>query len=214
MSGLEKYGSVKDLFPKKKGIDYNKLEISREGIYSITKPKEAEKISRYIKENFPFVNRIVDGTASVGGNVISFCENFDYVLAIEKNNTTFKMLVNNIVDVYGYKNCNIVNNDLVSEEVLNYIKKNNYDLLFIDPPWGGMDYKKEFILKLGLGEKEKYKPLWSIVNEILKNEIVSTIVLKLPYNYDYFNLIKKNPDTEIKITTPGSRSWRLVLISK
>ena len=41
----------KHLFPEEKDVDYNKLQITDEGLYSITHPKYSELITKYIKES-------------------------------------------------------------------------------------------------------------------------------------------------------------------
>ena len=61
---------------------------------------------------------------------------------------------------------------------------NNYDIFFIDPPWGGPDYKSNDNLKLYLSDKE----LKEIIDLIPKEKF---IVIKIPYNYNY-DYIKKN----------------------
>ena len=61
------------------------------------------------------------------------------MLSIEKNEIHYNLLKNNIEIL------NIDNIKLINDDFINYINLNNinekYDLLFIDPPWGGPNYK-------------------------------------------------------------------------
>ena len=57
--------------------------------------------------------------------------------------------------------------------------KENYDIYFFDPPWGGPNYKKNKNLRLKISDCK----LSEIPNRIvLSNKL---IVFKLPYNYDF-----------------------------
>jgi len=66
---------------------------------------------------------------------------------------------------------------LINDDCLNHIYKNNYDIYFFDPPWGGPNYKKENILDLYLSKIN----IINIIKKINKNKL---IILKVPYNYD------------------------------
>ena len=71
---------MKRFFPQLNEIDLNKLQIDNIGEYSITRPEEASLISEIIiKENNP-EETILDAMAGIGGNSISFCNNFKNVV--------------------------------------------------------------------------------------------------------------------------------------
>ena len=167
---------LKKIYPKPKNNNYNDLSYDVEGLYSITHPNDADKISEKILNIFcgdgKFV-KIVDITASCGGNLISFCKYFGNVTGIEINKNRFDILTKNI-QCYDYKNTKI---NLINDNCLKYLK-NNYHVFFIDPPWGGPKYKKENNIKLYLSGIEISDILLQITNTKL-------IVLKIPYNYNY-----------------------------
>jgi hypothetical protein len=74
------------------------------------------------------------------------------------------------------------------------IETNNLsqDVIYIDAPWGGTDYKKHSRLKLYLGKYE----LSDIYNKF-KNK-AKLFALKVPYNYDINNFILKTGVNLIK----------------
>jgi 16S rRNA G966 N2-methylase RsmD len=161
------------LFPK---TDYKNIQYDDEGLYSITNYKEADLISIIIKNNYNYSNklRILDGTGGLGGNTISFSKNFKKVTSIELNNKRYQMLKNNI-KLYNFKNVEIINCNSIDYLFKN---KNDFDIFFFDPPWGGPNYKKEINLKLKM---ENYS-LSKLAEFIDKNKM---LVLKLPFNYDF-----------------------------
>jgi 16S rRNA G966 N2-methylase RsmD len=166
---------LKKIYPEPKDKDYSKLNYDEEGLWSITHPNDADKISKTILQLSNKFSKIIDLTAGCGGNLISFGKYFENVTGIELSIERYQILKNNIKS-YNY-NINIINDDCIK-----YLNK-NYDIYFIDPPWGGPDYKLVKNLKLYLSNME----LKEIIKKI-KNKIV---VLKIPYNYNY-DYIKQN----------------------
>lgn len=166
----------REFFPNAE-INFNKLQLAPNSSYSITKPKDAKIIEKLINK----VGKdliIFDGTANVGGDSINFGlnSNVKKVYACEINTETFKKLENN-VKVYGLENkVECFNLDTV-ELIKNCMF--NVDILFLDAPWGGKDYKSEKYLDLEMG---KYK-LYEVIRFATKCKNIKNIFLKVPYNY-------------------------------
>ena len=168
------------IFPLIKNFDMDKLQYDDEGLYSISHPDDADYIS-YLILNCVNNNKnlkILDTTAGVGGNTISFSKIFSQVVSIEIDKTRFKMLENN-VKLYNLNNVNLINDDCK-----NYLNS-EYDIIFFDPPWGGPEYKTHKSLELFLGDEN----LINIIEKIPKNKY---IILKLPFNYNLNNLKEYN----------------------
>ena len=161
------------MYFKGKIIDDSKFETTDEGIFSVTPPVEANLFSLIIKNMFPKAKIIMDGTANCGGNTISFGLFFDKVISIEFEKENFDALKNNI-SLYNLDNVEIRHGN-----TLNYYKKEKYDILFLDPPWGGPNYKKKSILDLKLGNKD----IKDMIHD-LKNLKVMGLVFKLPNNFN------------------------------
>jgi predicted RNA methylase len=162
------------IFPKTEEI--NKLLYDTEGLYSISHPDVADKISQFMKDNIKTDNIVIfDGTAGLGGNLLSFAKNFKFVYGIELDNNRFKMLETN-VSCYKYNNIKLLNGNCID------FLDGEYDVYFFDPPWGGPEYKNYSTVDLFLG----YHNLLDIVKKLPKNKHV---IFKVPYNYN-INLLK------------------------
>jgi predicted RNA methylase len=159
-----------------------KILIDEEAIYSTTDQVTANKISREI---IRFVNKesiITDATACIGGSSYSFSKYFDNINAIEIDENRFNYLQNNI-KLLECENVNCIHGDAL-EECL----KLNQDVIFIDPPWGGPEYKKKNIVDLYLSDL----PFSEVCKKL--SQVCKYIIIKVPINFnetDFINNTKK-----------------------
>jgi len=204
---------MEEYFPEKNGVDYNKLQMANNSSYSITKPTDAKQISVFIDK---FVNKknlvIMDGTANVGGDVINFGlnGNVEKVIAVEYNKTTYEKLVNN-VKVYGLEKKVVTLHGDTVKLVERCMGKVKIDILFLDAPWGGRGYKREKFMDLEMGGKRVFE----LVRKVGECGNVSNVILKVPFNYNLYNLIHNNEFKHIvieKIKT--SRGYYLIILIK
>ena len=196
---VSKNANMNLYFPKTNNMD--KLKITNVGIYSISKPDDANWITQKIIDNIdgdPKKMVITDATASVGGNTISFAEEFKKVNAIEMSPIHFEILKNN-VGVYGIKNVDFLLGD--SLEIVPTLKQN---IIFIDAPWGGTGYKKYRTTRLFMSGK----PLTGIVNNLMDK--ADMIVLKVPKNFDYTHFFQ-NVESE-KFIIYKALKFHLIII--
>ena len=203
------------IFPILKKFDnYSKIKIDEESFSYITIREISDTISKIICYHILEYNLnpqkiiIADYTSGVGGNVLSFCKFFKYIYAIELDKTRSEYLSNNI-DVYGFKNVKVINKCAIEYNNENMIN-DNPNVIFIDPPWGGIGYKNNDTLTLKLGQIQIEDLIIDITNQFSNyyNKITLNnlkeksnnynnkfIILKLPKNYDieyFYNHIKKN----------------------
>jgi|SRR5210317_811348 16S rRNA G966 N2-methylase RsmD len=163
----------------------NNLKLDEEAYYSVTDQTTADTISNELLHNFPDVKIITDGTACIGGNTYSFSKYFKKVQAIEIDKTKFDYLQHNI-------NCLGINNvELFNDDVINKIQDLEQDMIFIDPPWGGPNYKDHIYISLNLSGIDI-----SSVCELFKNK-TKYIALKVPIN---FNIIEFEKNTKHFLT--------------
>lgn len=181
---------IEQYFPDIPGINVSKLKMAPNSSYSITKPKDAKQIEEFINKYIGGKKlAILDGTANVGGDVIHFGlnPNVDRVVAIEINADTFAMLQNNI-RVYGLEK----KIQAIHGNSLDIIEKcandEHFDILFLDAPWGGTMYKKQKFLDLEMSGKK----LVDIVKIAQKCRNIDNIILKIPFNYNLFQLIRQS----------------------
>jgi 16S rRNA G966 N2-methylase RsmD len=167
-----------------------KYKLTDKGIYSIAKPVEADKISQILSKYFknPEKTVITDATLGMGGNTISFVKNFKCVNAFELDEVHYKTAKHNI-KVSGFeKKVKIIKGDYT--KLFDSVKQK---IIYIDAPWGGVNYYKVKNLKLKLGGEN----IATFCNK-LKSK-TKYIGLNLPYNYDFNDLLKKTEFEKIKV---------------
>lgn len=166
-----------EIFRIEQNVDIQKLRLTPEGVYSITKRKDGERIINIIKHNvYDLKNKtITDVTGCVGGDTINFGFNCNLVHTIELNKDNFEALQNN-VGVYNLKNVKLYNED--STTFFNW----KTDVLYIDPPWGGPEYKSN--QKLDLFMSSKRIDVW-LEEILLRKNRPDYIFIKLPFNYNF-----------------------------
>lgn len=209
------------IFPQlKNSNNYLKLMIDDESLSYITIREIADLTSKIICHHLIKYNlnpqkvKIIDYTAGVGGNVLSFSKFFNKVYAVEIHKNRYEYLKNN-VDVYEYKNVLCINDSSINFNN-KFLVEINPNVIFVDPPWGGNTYKETDSLRLNLGDVSIETLVIDIFSKLyehtIKCNILTTevnnkkiyrqnifhnkfIVLKLPKNYDieyFYETIKKN----------------------
>lgn len=171
---------LETMFPEKAGIDYSTLKLTPEGAYSITKRADGRKLIQKMISvvGSPKYKSIADLTGNVGGDTIMFGLHFGQVTSIELQEDNYIALKHN-VKTYGLTNVNVINGDSI--HILNW----KVDVVYIDPPWGGPDYKTKIDLDLFLGEQR----LDTYLDFLLKQDWrPAHIFLKLPRNYNFERL--------------------------
>ena len=177
-------------FPAIPGIDMSKLQMAPNSAYSITKPKDAKQIEQFINKHIGGKNlAILDGTANVGGDVINFGlnPNVARVVAIEINPETFAMLENNIRIFKLEKKIQAIHGNSL-DIIGKCADGEHFDILFLDAPWGGTSYKAHKFLDLEMSGKK----LADVVTMAQKCRNIDNIILKIPFNYNLFQLIRQS----------------------
>ena len=171
---------MENVFPHKGNIDYTKLKMTPEGLYSITRRRDGEKMIGFIQNKIPDISKlsVTDATACVGGDTLLFSLYFKKIDSIEWKRDNIIVLRNN-VDALAATNVTIHEGD--STKIFNW----KTDVLYVDPPWGGPEYYKIPQLDLFIGTYRV--DVW--IEEILKRENrPKHIILKLPNNYNFSRL--------------------------
>ena len=152
-----------------------KLKMDDESLYSTTDQFTADRISKDILKFLPNTSTITDATSCIGGTAYSFSQYFNKVYAIEIDPRRYSLLVHNLSVLMKDAKINVtcINNDaLISCKFL------KQDAIFIDPPWGGPDYKQVSKMSLYLSNTE----LSIICNALYI--CTKYIVIKVPINFD------------------------------
>jgi hypothetical protein len=187
-------------FIKFKGdIELIKKEKSSEILenYSKTFQHDAIRINDIIKKNIGNKNiLLIDGTTSIGGNFLEFIKYFKYNIGIELNKDRYDKLNDNIKKIdnivikktnksynkYIYNNNKIItiNGSFINIYYKILKKYENMDIvIFLDPPWGGKEYKNYDKINFGLDGIA----LLDIIKNIRSIKENVYFCLKLPLNY-------------------------------
>lgn len=162
-------------------IDYKKIKVNDVAKYSMTRPFEANQIVNIIKQQLLKINKdpkdciITDGTCGVGGDTLHFSQHFKYVNSVDILFENSNLL---------YENCkffNITNVNIITNNFLNIHHLLNHDILYLDPPWGGVNYKNENIVNIKLDNLN----MLELINKIKLNFNENLLFfIKVPLNVD------------------------------
>jgi hypothetical protein len=175
--------------------------------YSCLMPWHVEQVESIILDWFDKteLETIVDATANIGVDSIFFSKIYDNsrIYSYEIDPLTFGALVQNV------KRYNADNIKVFNDSSINLLKNKgtNYDLVYIDAPWGGKDYYKLKNIDLYLQAeddliKDEYKNLITFARYLYYYNVAKNIVLKVPYNFNfeelgkYFDYDRKNVYSE------------------
>jgi predicted RNA methylase len=167
----------KKLFPKKEGIDVDKLRLSNIGTYSISRPAMAERIVKRIRKDLPSTSTVTDAFGNMGGMTISLASEFDSVNVSEIVPLHCEILKNNL-EQYGVAS----NVNLVCGDYLKTMETFEQDAIMFDPPWGGTDYKEIKNLPLSINNVN----IICIINRLMKRS--KFIYMLVPPNYNFADL--------------------------
>ena len=164
---------AKSIFDNLSIEKYNKLLFTEESIYSSSKIEGSKLLKNIISENFSNKDiTITDGTANIGTDSIFLSNYFNKINSVEISNINYNALANN-VNVFEKTNINTILGDIIIV-IENLIQ----DVIYIDEPWGGRDYKKNDKMKLFLGDLEILDFYKKFRNK------AKVFIFKVPYNYD------------------------------
>ena len=172
---------AKKIFNNVNEENFNKLKFTQESIYSSSRITGSKFLLKIIQKYYPNTKKLIltDGTANIGTDSINLAKYFKKINSIEFTEINFNSLENN-VKIFKLENkIKIHHGD--SNELVPKLKQ---DIIYIDAPWGGPEYKKLDKVKLYLGETE-------ISEFYINNKNKALLFLfKVPKNYDFDNFEK------------------------
>jgi len=177
-------------------IDYSRLDVDETSYYSSLMPWQVMAVRNILYELIPPRDniRILDATANIGVDSINFSLMYpnSRVYSCEIVPKIYLKLVNN---TSAYSNIKTIFGDFVS--LLQTMERGEFDVIYIDPPWGGRDYKNRVIdnLYLSVDNADPTRKLTAVLTRILYKQITSVVVVKVPNNFilrDTNNKLLKN----------------------
>ena len=195
-------------------VDYSKFKILKESIYSSELPFHIANWKSILEENIKNLqstDNLVWGlnmTTNIGGfdiNMVNHYKNL-HITALELDKCTYNALKHNVAE-FKMKN-NIHPKHIDSVKYLDTINtKKKYDFVYLDPPWGGVDYIKQDQISLSLSDID----IHDIVDRVFEKKVSNLVFLKGPVNFEY-NSDKYKVD-QVMFLTPTKRvSYKVYII--
>lgn len=179
----------------------SRLLLDKEALYSTTDQVTANKIAKEVSQYIGVDSIITDATACIGGSTLAFSQVFQFVNAIEFDETRFKYLQENVATL-GLTNVKCIYGDALNECV--NLKQ---DAIFLDCPWGGPKYKEAKTVMLYLSEL----PLYDVLRQL--KDTAKIFILKIPINFDEELFIEKTQDVFKIETKIKLRKMNLLIVT-
>ena len=177
----------------------HQLRLDNEALYSTTDQLTADKITKDLLRYIPKSAKVADATACIGGNTYSFAQHFSTVHAYELDPVRAAYLAHNI------RVLNIQNVSVIGGDVLRRMNQ-PYELVFLDPPWGGSSYKTLDSVRLTLSGK----PLEDVCFQL--SNYAEHIALKVPTNFSEAEFLRETaPFLELLYKNVHLRKMHLLL---
>ena len=157
----------------------NQIKLDDEALYSVTDQQTADKITSELLKFVPATSIVTDGTACIGGNTFSLTRSYNFVNAVELDPVKYKYLKHNMT-LLGVDNIACYKGDIID-----YVSNLEQTLLFLDPPWGGPDYKSKDSVELSLSGF----PLEEICKRFAP--YTTYIAIKTPTNFNIERFVDK-----------------------
>lgn len=182
-----------------------KVKMNETAFFSVTPAVYAEKVAGMMRAVLALLGKspyaVIDGTACVGGDTRLLAKHFDLTVAIEKDPETYTLLQDNL-STWGI-NVQTVSGDTSAliPQFWTLIGTVATFCLYLDPPWGGVDYRSQTDIQLTLGSLA----VEDVVNRAFEAHLsMKLAVLKLPRNYNCGYLFRKLGKHEVFRITQGN----------
>jgi predicted RNA methylase len=187
-----------DAWPDLPGVDKTELEFTLDSVFSVTPWPDSAQVIAHIEKYLGPISKlsVVDGTANCGGTALAFAARSVRVLAVEIEADAFAALAHNLKTVYAQHiraDLQLLHADVV--EVLKSVRPGTFNVLHLDPPWGGITYKYHKRMRLFLSGV-------SVAQVITANfDKFDLFALKAPPNFDIENFIDAIRRSGLQINT-------------
>ena len=174
---------------KSKATFSGRLEVDEEAQFSVTASKYSAGMANII---FQATKRLVDSsneciavdmTAGAGGLTLGLAKKFSTVVALEIDSVRAQLCRTNMIS-QGQSNVTVV-----CADAMEYVLSMNHAeplALIIDPPWGGLHYRRN-CQNIRLG---KEWPLATILSTLAQRLLIFCVGLKLPLTFDVDKLVE------------------------
>jgi trimethylguanosine synthase len=152
------------------------IQTDEVGLFSATPEKVASEIAQSVKSP-----SIVDAFCGIGATAIAFAKVCDRVYAIDNNQNRLNMTAHN-AKIYGVDR----KIKFICDDVISLMQTIQADAIFLDPPWGGVEY-----LKIKNFRLSDFNPDGNVLLDLaFKN--YRQVILRVPRQFDLGELKKFN----------------------
>lgn len=156
------------------GIPYESLVTLPTSRYSSLLPFQVADVRQAYRRWFPDgVQTVIDATAHIGVDTLCLQQAFPraHLQAYEKDPAAFACLRQNVPNV-----------TLHCEDAVSLLTQDlrHVGLVYLDPPWGGHEYKNHVKMQLTLANH----PILQFKDQLLRNG-AQAVVIKVPINFDF-----------------------------
>lgn len=149
------------------------LMLDEEAFYSTTDQLTANKIAKILVRIVSPTATVTDATACIGGATLAFANVFSRVNAIEIDRTRYDYLCHNMFILGHTDKVRCMHGDAIR-----ICQDLQQDVIFLDPPWGGPEYKSMDRVSLFLSGM----PLADVCRKL--SHATRYIAIKVPTNFD------------------------------
>lgn len=194
---------IRLFFPPITDTQAKRLRMTNVALFSTTPPDQGEILCQLLQSFYGkdlATKTVTDANGCIGGNALELLKCVGFVNVVEISKLHMDIFKHNLkVLSPGTRNVKCFNANYI--DLYLQLKQ---DIVFLDPPWGGLDYYKSPSLELYYSYFPEHDPLSepSTLARISVTELVSalakdlpprkalaqTVVLKVPKNYNVQNL--------------------------
>lgn len=181
------------------------IKMNEVAFFSVTPAVYADEVARMMRTVLALLGKppyaVIDGTACVGGDTRLLAKHFDMTVAIERDPETYALLQDNLT-TWGV-DAKTISGDTAAliPQFWTLIGAVATFSLYLDPPWGGVDYRSQTDIQLTLGSLA----VEDVVNRAFEAHLsMKLAVLKLPRNYNCGYLFRKLGKHEVFRITQGN----------
>jgi 16S rRNA G966 N2-methylase RsmD len=192
-----KLAKVKLLFPYESHAMCEHLKLDDVSLYSVTDQHAANITAQHILQKVEGASprtAVIDGTSCVGGNAFAFARLFSHVYAVEIHRERAQMLRHNAF-LLRVHNMTVHEGDFCKVHGTLPDVPRDDTVVFLDPPWGGHNYKKRANLRLWLSDENISSICAKLAGQYL------AVAIKVPPNFDFRHFAILNPQyTRVSIS--------------
>jgi hypothetical protein len=168
----------------------SRLIFNDEALFSVTPTDQAEFtyeiVLRYLKSSE--ISSLTDAGGGFGGNILTFARHIPHVNYVDIKSTPIFERNFEILTGENPRQKNNYNIDVYTADYAKIYDSLDQDVVFMDPPWGGPEYRS--VTRPGHGNKPRRLHLYyggvnviDIARDLLSKNKAKLILIKAPFNY-------------------------------